>query len=296
MRERIELWKRIYDTDDNSISKALSKLTWDLTTFTCVVEMVRQAPEDERGKRLNGMVLEMLVSGFWSTTMQGVRRLAERETIHGARGVCSLGGLIKDAKEVRHRLTRRVFVEDIAGLEYDFKAVEERYWAYVFAQPPGPGGFFVPRELDSDAPEQRHTVFNWLSGTTPETARPEDVIREEVFELLERRLARLDGVVQHVNVEIAHAATEFSRTGRVLQQWNLSDAKDAIKELAQIAQLVGEWLCFSGIGTVLPHPQFDQFANLNQPLFSGDTQALQEVWDGLEREIGQWHDVDVQAL
>ncbi|CAN7283166.1 hypothetical protein LJR168_001387 [Pseudoxanthomonas sp. LjRoot168] len=44
MRQRIELWKRVFDTDDNAISKALSKLTWDLGAFSCVVEMVRQAP------------------------------------------------------------------------------------------------------------------------------------------------------------------------------------------------------------------------------------------------------------
>ena len=101
MRHRIDLWKRIFDTDDNAISKGLSKLAWDLTAFTCVVEMVRKAPDTEGGKRLNGMILEMLVSGFWSSTMQGVRRLAERETIHGARGVCSIRARSRPAETRR---------------------------------------------------------------------------------------------------------------------------------------------------------------------------------------------------
>ncbi|WP_312770147.1 hypothetical protein [Pseudoxanthomonas mexicana] len=295
MRHRIDLWKRIFDTDDNAISKGLSKLAWDLTAFTCVVEMVRKAPDTEGGKRLNGMILEMLVSGFWSSTMQGVRRLAERETIHGARGVCSIRGLLDDAKAVRHRITRRVFVEDIAGLDYNYVVTEDKYWQFMFSQPRGQG-VWVPRELDADPSKQRHVLFDWLSGTTPQTSHPEDIIREDVFTSLEQRLARLDGVVEHVNVEIAHAATEFSRTGRALQNWNLTDAKDAIKELTQIAQFVGDWFCFSGVGTVLPHPQFDQFAYLDQPLFSDDRQLLQDTWDAMEQEISQWHDVDTGML
>lgn len=295
MKNRIDLWKIVYDTDANAISQALSKLTWDLATFSCVVEMVRRAPDVGSGKRLNGTVLEMLVSGFWSTTMQGVRRLAERESINGPRGVCSLGGLLQDVKAVRGRLTRRVFVEDIAGLPYNYEALDRREMDFLLAQPQGQA-VWIPRDLDPDPSRRRHAVFDWLSGTTPQSSRPDDVIREEVFETLGRRLARLDGVVEHVNVEVAHAATEFSRTGRVLEQWNLNDAKDAIKELAQIAQLAGEWFCYSGIGTVLPHPQFDQFAHLDQPLFVGDVQPLQDTWDALESEISQWHDVDLETL
>lgn len=295
MQRRIELWKQIYDTDDNAISKALSKLTWDLAAFTCVVEMVRQAPDLGTGKRVNGMVLEMLVSGFWSNTMQGVRRLAERETIHGPRGVCSLGGLLKDARDVRHRITRRVFVEDIAGLVYNYVRTDAQYWEFLLAQPQRQA-VWVPQELDPDPSRARHELFDWLSGTSPSTSHPDDLIRDEVFDTLERRLAGLDAVVEHVNVEIAHAATEFSRTGRILQQWNLDDAKNAMRELTQLAEVVGDWFCYSGVGTVLPHPQFDQFAHLEEPMFSGDKQSLQDAWDALELEISQWHDVDPRML
>lgn len=292
---RIEHWKRIFDTDDNSISKALSHLTWDLAVFTCVVEMVHSAPDEGSGKRLNGTVMELLVSGFWNNTMQGIRRIADRGSIHGPMGVCSLGGLIIDAKAVRHQLTRQVFVEDIAGLEYDVEAVEQRYWDYIRAQPQG-HGIFMPRELDSDRSRMRHEVFDWLSGADPASRSPQDLIRLTVFDSLEARLAQLNGVVEHAHVEIAHAATEFSRNGRRLQKWDLADAKEAIRTLAHVAQLTGEWFCYSGIGTVLPHPQFDQFAYLDQPLFTGDTATLQEIWRGLEHEISNWHDIDPRTL
>lgn len=294
MRQRIEEWKSIYDRDDNAITKALSKLTWDLAAFTCIVEMVRQAPDEGEGKRLNGMVLEMLVTGFWNNMMQGVRRLAEAGPIRGPKAVCSLGGLLQDAKAARPNITRRVFVEDIAGLDYDFEAVEERYWAYVHAQRE-PGYMNIPRKLDSEPSRQRHALFDWLSGVRPENRSPDDLMRLDAFESLDQRLARLDGVVQHVHVQIAHAGTDFSRTGRQLQQWNLSDARDSLKELAQIAQLAGDWLCYSGVGSILPHPQFDQFAHIDQAFYAGDPSALHAIWHDLEREVGRWHDVELEG-
>lgn len=294
MRERIELWKHIYEQDDNAISRALSEMTWNLTAFSCVVEMVRRAPEQDGQKQLNGMMMEMLVSGFWASTMQGVRRLADPGSIHGLHGVCSLRGLVADAREVRHRLTRRVFVEDIAGLPYNYEALAAQEEQFLHAH--GPGGVFIPREIDPAPSEQRHAAFDWLSGTSPSTSHPEDLIRDSIFEGLEGRLARLDTVVDHVNVVIAHAGTEYSRTGRVLDRWNLSDAKDAIKELVQIAELVGEWFCFSSVGTVLPHPQFDQFAHLDKAFYTGETQPLQDVWDELATEISQWHRITAEEL
>jgi hypothetical protein len=295
MRQRLELWKQVFDTDDNAITKALSKMAWDVAAFTCFVEMVRAAPNEGEGKRLNGMLVDMVASGFWSNTMQGVRRLAEKADIHGQRGVCSLRALIQDARAVRHRLTRRVFVEEIAGLEYDFEAVKERYWEFIFAQPAGEA-VLVPREFYYELSERRHEEFNWLSGHTTATATPDDIIREEVFDRLEQRLATLDSVVEHVNVEIAHAATEASRQGRVLDRWGLHDAKAAIKELAQIAQLAGQWFCYSGIGTVLPTPQFDQFEHLDQPLFAGKIADLNAAWNAFDEEARQWHEIDYLAL
>lgn len=296
MRERINRWKQAFDTDANAINKALSKMAWDLAAFSCLVEVVRQAPDTDGngGKRLNGLVLDLVASGFWSTTLQGVRRLTECAALNGPQGVCSLGSLIQDAKAARSQLTRRVFVEDIAGLSYNYERTRDRFWAFVRTKPAGPA--WVPPELRYESSEQRHSAFDWLSGTTPSASTPDDLIRPEVFDSLEHLLARLGNVVEHVNVQIAHAATEASRAGRVLEHWGLSDAKAALKDLAQIAEITGEWFCYSGIGSVLPTPQFDQFAHLEQPLFTGDVKNLREIWDAFNEEAGQWHSVDHRDL
>lgn len=295
MRQRIKLWKYIFETDDNAITKALSGLAWNFAAFSCIVEVVGAAPDEGTGKRLNGMILEMIASGYWSQTMQGVRRLAECGTINGKLGVCSLGGLIRDARDVRARLTRKVFVEEIARLPYNYEVVRDQYQQYLSRQLPGVARW-VPREYQYEQSEQRHALFDWLSGTSSSTSTPDDLIREEVFDALAQRLARLGSVVQHVNVEIAHAATEASKHGRTLDRWGLDDAKAALKELSQIAELTGNWFCYSGIGTVLPTAQFNQFEYLDQPLFSGDMARLQEIWGAIDAEVSNWHNVEPWEL
>ncbi len=293
MRERIAEWKRVYEEDDNCISHALSQMAWDLAAFSCVVEMVRAAPQVDGEKRLNGMVMDLLGRGFWSNTMQAVRRLVEKEAIRGDRGVCSLGALVADARACRLRLTRSVFVCGIAGLEYNYnrtRQAHEDYWGEQLRA--GNHSFWLPRELDETPSMQRHGEFDWLSGTTPGTSRPTDIIREEVFDLLDARLARLSGVIEHVNVHIAHAATEASRAGRVLERWGLAEAKQALRDIAEIAHVVGNWFCFSNAGTVLPVPNFDHLAHLDAPFFVGDRARLQAVWDEFANDAHEWHRVD----
>lgn len=297
MRDKIAAWKHAYETDQNSISQTIFHLSWSLAAFSCVVEVVRQAPDTEGGgKRLNGMVLDLLAGGFWSSTMQAIRRLVDKShPLYGRNGVCSLGAIISDAKAVRNRLTRRVYVQDIAGLPYNYELIRERHWQHVLAQPQGEA-FWVPRELFYEPSEQRHAEFDWLSGTSPRTSSDADVIREDVFDRLEVRLARLDGVVEHATLYYSHAATEASRQARVLNHWGLDDAKSALKEISQVAELVGRWFCFSGVGTILPTPQFDQFEHIEQPVFQGSIESLQKVWDDFAEETGQWHSIDNDEL
>lgn len=295
MRDRIAKWKHLFDEDDNGISKSLSKLAWDLTAFTSLVEIVRRAPTVDGQKQLNSMLLEMLVSGFWVNMMQGVRRLVDRETIHGGRGVCSIAALVADVRSVRPKLSRRIFVEGIAGVDYNYAVLEAEELEFRVGHTPGQPIAF-PQDAAPEPSIRRHQLFDWLSGTTPGTSHPDDLIRENVFDRLEARLAALDAIVDHVNVEIAHAATEFSRNGRVLERWNLTDAKNTLKELVQIAELVGEWFCYSGVGSVLPIPQFDQFAHLDKQFFVGDTLPLRQVWDTLGHEIATWHHIAPEDL
>ncbi|MVF49008.1 hypothetical protein F9Z43_06615 [Pseudomonas monteilii] len=293
MLDRIAEWKRVFETEENAITKALNQMAWNIAAYSCIVEMVRQAPTVGGEKQLNALVMDMLANGFWAGTMQGVRRVVEVEPIRGPRSVCSLGGLIADVRAARGKLTRLVYVRDIAGLEYNYHRTHAAYKTFVNEQlQQGRRSYWIPVKYHYELSIKRHEEFDWLSGVSAGASTPDDLIRIEIFDMLEARLDRLSSVIEHVNVDIAHAATEASRQGRILERWGLADAKQTLREIAEIAQVVGSWFCYSGAGTVLPAANFDQFAHLNSPLFQGDRAKLQEIWTDFDREAQSWHLVD----
>lgn len=293
MRDRITEWKGVFENEENAITKALNQMAWDIAAYSCVVEMVRQAPTIGGEKQMNSLIMDMLASGFWAGTMQGIRRLVEVEPIRGPRSVCSLGSLIADVRASHGKLTREVFVRDIAGLEYNYLRTQAAYNSFATEQlQKGSRSYWVPTKYHYELAVKRHEEFDWLSGVSAGASRPDDLIRIEVFDMLESRLGRLSSVIEHVNVDIAHAATEASRQGRMLEKWGLFDAKHALREIAEIAQVVGTWFCYSGAGSVLPDANFDQFAHLGSPLFNGDRARLQEIWADFDREVQTWHMVD----
>lgn len=295
MKERAEAWKHAFEGDEQAILPTLVNFAWNYAAFTTVVQLVRQAEEDNEGrKKLNSMVLDLLAGGYWANAILAIRRLVDRGPFNGRRGVNSLWALIQDIKANRDNLTRAVYVETIAGLPYNFEEIREKYWEFIMAQPAG--GVHVPQEFWYEPSEQRHEEFDWLSGVAPEDRAPTDLVREDVFTRLEARLGPLDEVADHATIFFAHAATEASRQGRVLDRWGLNEAKQSLQQVAEVAEFVGRWFCFTGIGDIMPTPQYDQFEFLDQPFWRGDRAVLQEHWDAFGEEVGRWPYIDNQAL
>ncbi|MGO1072724.1 hypothetical protein [Lysobacter sp. CA199] len=287
MKTRISDWKAAFETDEQAVLPTLNTFAWNYAAFSSIAEVVRRAPETESGgKRLNAMVMDLVVAGYWSSSFLAIRRLVEPGKLRGPDGVNSLRAIIQDVRRCRNELNRRVFVEDIAGFEYDFAAVMEK--SKEFARAQTESSYWVPREFNYELSIARHAEFDWLSGTSPESRRPDDLIRNRVFQRLDARLDRLDSVAVHATKYFAHAANEASRDGNVLEKWGLREALEALKLLTQTAELVGRWFCGSGAGIVLPTPQYDQFEFLDQPMYEGDGEALAAVWDEISSEIDEW--------
>lgn len=287
MKEQVELWKQAFEDDEHAVLPTLVQFAWNYAAFSSVVELVRAAPENERGgKQMNSMLLELLTSTYWGSAVMAIRRLVDRGSISGERGVYSLRSIINDAQGHRERLTRRVYIEVIARQPYDYEQVEQRYWQYVLGQVPGP--VHVPPELHFELSQRRHEEFDWLSGVSQNNRSEDDLIQTEVFDRLKDRLARLDTIAEHGTIYFAHASTTESRAGRGLQNWNLHEAKEALRDLANVAEFVGRWFCGSGIGDILPTPQFDQFEFLDRPLIDGPTHVLQDRWDEFRDEVSSW--------
>lgn len=86
--------------------------------------MVEAAPGDEAGtKELNYLMLELLRESYWAGAI--LRRLLDPGPLYGPKGVRLLRAFIADMRACRCRITRRVYVEDIAGLEYDHEDIEQ---------------------------------------------------------------------------------------------------------------------------------------------------------------------------
>lgn len=297
MRDRLETWRRALDTEPQSIRRQLHQLAWDIASFRTVVRMVREHQPDGDGEiPLNGNVMSMLRDGFWTSTFLAFRRLVDGADLEGNRGVYSLQSVLRDIRKHRAMITRRAFVEVIAGLPYDPELVEQEQWNYILAQPQGQGTW-IPRELDAEPIRLRHAQFDFLSGKNPNERHPDDGIQDHVFDQLQARLNRAADIAEHVNVHYAHASTPESRQTRGLQQWNLDEAEDALRNLAETAEFMARWFINEPIGSLLATPQFDQFRHLDRPLMpSGDMTPLHEEWNAFGERSERWTNIEDTAL
>lgn len=288
MKDRIETWKRAFEEDDQGVLPTLIDFSWNYAAYTTIAKIVEHSPETEDGrKNLNYMMLNLLASGYWQSAALAIRRLVDGGKLKGKKGVNSLRAIVNDIKDCRNSLTRKVFLEEIHKQAYDYELVRERYWHFVQSQPPGQATW-IPKELQYELSENLHTEFDFLSGVAARNRTPEDIVQEGIFDKLDARLSSLDAIADHATIHFAHSATKESREGRVLSNWGPNEAKESLQLLAQTAEFIGRWFIGSGIGHILPTPQFDQFEFLDRPLFMGATELLQEDWDAFDQEVSRW--------
>lgn len=296
MQERVAIWKAAFEGDGQSVMSTLTNFAWNYAAFQTFVAIAQAAPTDEDGQsRLNPLMFQLASTGFWGWAFPAFRRLLDTGPLHGANGVCSLRAIVRDARSVRHRITRRVYVEVIGEAPYDY--LELRRQQDEFMRGLGEGIHAIPRRLTPEISEYRHAEFDWLSAVDPADRSPDDLIQDAVFDRLEARLASLDHIYEHATVHYAHAATQASRQGRGLQGFNLAEANAALRELTEVATFVGRWFCNGSAGPILPVAQdFDPFAYLDQPLFTGDVGELQATWDAFETESQAWREIENERL
>lgn len=151
------------------------------------------------------------------------------------------------------------------------------------------GPTFIPKGLQYDLSQNRHAQFDFLSGVPHDQRSEDDLVRAEIFDAFDARLAKLNRVADHATVNFAHAATEVSRQGRIINRWGTKEAREALQLLTETAELLGRWFLNSGVGDVLPIPQFDQFKHLEKPLIAPELfPALQEQWDDFAEQTANW--------
>ncbi|WP_187968147.1 hypothetical protein [Aquibium microcysteis] len=285
LQDRILLWRQAFQDCEMGINNSVSEMLWDFAAFRSIVSAIRFSNQyREKSPPINGMLFEMISNGYWYKLLMGIRRLLDRAPLHGPKGVYSLRSVVGDIQSCRDRLTRQVYVERVWGARGtidDLREDHERKLRSVSGAP-----IWGNPEIRKHECSQR--FFDELSSVSEDRRASNDYIDENVFLRLERRLSRMDEIAEHVNSHIAHAGSAKSREGKTLQNFNLDHARDAIKELKQVADFIGIYFACEHSGD-LPVFQGDQFEGLDRALVSAsDIEKLRDEWVQIGRDIASW--------
>jgi hypothetical protein len=295
IKERIAAWRQAFSDEENGIHSTLVRLAWKHATYLVVLKAFELSPETKTGKKqANDMLLELIADGYWPFMVLAIRRLTDKEKLEGQKGVYSLRSVIRDIRKHRDALNRKVFLEDISEQPYDYESIDLAHADFI--RQSEPGVVWTPKHLISSESKRRHREFDFLSGVDSSRRNPEDLIQESIFDRLEERIKRLDKIADHATIYYAHAATASSRANRGLTEWGTEDAESALKIIAETAQLVGSWFLYSGIGDILPTPQYNQFEFIDKPFFCGEISELEKTWSNFAKRVSGWPYVEDVSL
>jgi hypothetical protein len=283
---RIQRWKEAYNDDTTGIRRTLEDMIEEYAAFVTVSSIVRLSAKRHREDDvpLNQMLFDLVASGFWSRLLLGVRKLLDKGPISGPIGVNSLRSLLQDVRECHRSLNRRVYVEGLRMARYDLATLDTENTEKL-RDARGKPVWGDPALTRSTA---AHAAFDFLSKIDREQRSAEDIISEDILDQLEARLTKLDNIGDHVSKHVAHSGNAESRKGHDLENFDIRDAKEALKALTQVAGLVGDWFA-GGSGIGLATLIGDRFEGLDKPLVaSADLNELEENWRSIDRDVNTW--------
>ncbi|WP_372501608.1 hypothetical protein P7L66_23855 [Tistrella mobilis] len=283
--QHIATWRDAFRDETTGIHRTIQDLLWNYAAFRTTVRIVRLSNE-KRGSRppLNQMMFNLVSEGYWSSLLLGTRRLLDKAPINGPKGVYSIRSVVNDVKASQNWLTRRIYVEKVLDAQYDLDRLHQEQHDHLVAANGRP--VWGDPELMKSQAAHRH--FDVLSGVSPSGRNPSDLISATVLEKIETRLASLDRIAEHVNSHVAHAGNKQSRQDRELGDFDIRDAEKTLRQLKEIADLVGVWFANEG-GAGLATYLGDQFEGLDHAVVdSADLADLLEQWRLIDREIAEW--------
>jgi hypothetical protein len=230
-------WLSQFDvTKRNSVAAQLTSITWDITAFEVFREVANLSEDaSDGGKRLNGLIFNLLARSFYKGFMSDVRKLNDDR-----RDTNSLRQLLKSLKKNSALLTREnVFACE--GIPYDWvpiadaerAAMEEQFrCGQTFALGPDYIG-------SSDHSISRHRQLDQLCDVLDTSRQPSDVVPKRLFQSLIDHLQRTcSDIKTYVDHHIAHAATESKLANVALVNLTHSDLMTAHQELCRIAGFI----------------------------------------------------------
>ncbi|MDE9450260.1 hypothetical protein J3R80_07230 [Aliiroseovarius sp. Z3] len=282
--ERIKTWQIAFTDHETGIHRTVQDLLWNFAAFQTSAEIVRRAVAEEgREPALNQMFFDLIAEGYWSNLLLGTRRLLDKSSLAGPKGVYSIRSVVKDVKCCQTWLNRKVYVESVHNAQYDIRPLEQQHLSEMRAKG---GPVWGSNEITKS--QAAHNYFDALSGVSQNARTPEDRIDSDIFDRIESRLSKLDRISEYTSSHIAHAGNRESRIGKTLEDFNLVEARETLKQIKEVTGFVGLWFANEG-GAGLATYIGNQFEGLDQPMIPTDEiSSLEERWQALDREIADW--------
>jgi hypothetical protein len=181
----------------------------------------------------------------------------------------------------------------VENLEYDPTEIQQRELEYAFEQPKsGKGAYSMAFKGSSHDITSRHDQIDVLCGISADQRKPSDIVREEIFDYLLKRIKDAsEDVNLHVNKYIAHAATpdsrEYSKSDEVAL--TLGHLWDAHKAICQVANLIDVYMLSRAHHSFLPVPQYNHFEHIDKFLVSTKgVEALSNAWHQFQQDTDSW--------
>lgn len=287
LKPRIDNWRTAFSDETTGIHKTLDDLIWQYASFRVVIRIVYIAKQRRNPDRLplNEMVFDMIAEGYWARLLIAIRRLLDPTAIAGNRGVYSLRSVLQDIKACGPKINRRIYVEAIWEADYDLPALEAAHWKEL-REAAGKSVWGDPRLINS---RLAHEHFDFLSGTMAENRSEDDHMDLRIIERAEARVAKLDSIADHVTVHLAHSGNTTSREGKLLDNFGMPEARECLKELKEIADLVGMWFCRAsgaGLATFIG----EKFEGLDVAMIETEQiPELERIWQEVDQDVAAWH-------
>lgn len=282
---RIANWKAAYRDETTGIHSNITEMLWNYAVFRIANRIIylENAKRNDTF-RLNQIIFESIKQGYWYGFLVGARRLLDPGGLNGIKGVYSLRSVLNDIKVCAPWVNRRVYVEHVCAAEYDTEAL----WRANHDRLIAAGGKAIWGDNRIAISEYAHKHFDQLSGVSQDCRAPQDVINPDIFAKIEGRLKKLDRIRDHVSTHLAHAGNKASRENNGLNEFDLRDAKNTLKELKEIADLTGLWFA-QDVSGPLTHFIGDKFHGLDQPMVdTSDIPDLEVHWRKIEEDIKTW--------
>lgn len=288
-------WQNCLKGDDrNAIFRQITTMIWDTAIFRLIIEGRKaRIRQNDQNPQFNGPLHNFIDRNYFQAQSATIRRLVDTSfSLTGDHGVYSLAALIKDIKNYQDELTRKVFL-DLRKMPYDYSEIQQKETERLIPDH-GNRALLVPEELDWEAIEEIHRIFDRLSRVRPEQRSPTDQIDPKVFSRLESRLGECKRITTYVDKFIAHSATPESRFGISETGITLDHLWDIHRILYEVANFINYSLFFE-TRMVLPLENSAFFEFWDKPMFEEEEIFLvHEALQNYREETDKWASAGIE--